>query len=180
MNTTKRKSRAFSLIELMVVIAIVGLLAAVAMPTYKIYKHRATKAKIMSYIETYRNAWLQGHATGNFPESAQLNGPSDIVNWVDYNNQDGFSGVNNNGANPGVSILFNGGPGFLDFLESGVFINLYAGLGTEGVITWTCGYRQVDGGGGGYGGYGGSSGNYATVDQLAQIFSDCACEGTNC
>lgn len=48
--------KAFSLIELMVVIAIVSVLAAVALPAYKEYRLRANFVKLMPIVNAYQQA----------------------------------------------------------------------------------------------------------------------------
>lgn len=71
------KNSAFSLIELMVVIAIVALLSAVAVPAYKGYVHDAKMAEIFNYVELAKQeAFVRFNNTGAFstePAVAALN-----------------------------------------------------------------------------------------------------------
>lgn len=52
----KKVQQGFTLIELMIVIAIVGILAAVALPAYQNYTKRAKFAEVVSSVVPIRNA----------------------------------------------------------------------------------------------------------------------------
>lgn len=54
-----KKTSAFSLIELMVVIAIVALLAAVAIPSYKSYVARSKTAEVNDLIGRQQDLWVE-------------------------------------------------------------------------------------------------------------------------
>lgn len=73
--------KAFSLIELMVVIAIVSLLAAVAMPQYANYIKKAKLARAVSIVDANINNSIQYYnSNGVFPSAAQLGLPFDPGN----------------------------------------------------------------------------------------------------
>jgi prepilin-type N-terminal cleavage/methylation domain-containing protein len=65
---------AFSLIELMVVIAIVAVLAAVAVPAYKSYSVRAKVGLVFNRLEAIRETYIIWHERhgGCFPTSGQV------------------------------------------------------------------------------------------------------------
>lgn len=85
-NTTKiNQTRGFTLIELLIVVAIIGILAAIAYPSYQGYIERSHRADTMSELQNiaatiksrklaqgqYSNALLTGLG-GNFPQSNSL------------------------------------------------------------------------------------------------------------
>lgn len=62
------RSQGFTLIELMIVVAIIGTLASVALPTYQMYSSRAQFAEAVLAVSPYRTFIIVGAEAGRFTE----------------------------------------------------------------------------------------------------------------
>jgi type IV pilus assembly protein PilA len=70
----KSLQKGFTLIELMIVVAIIGILAAVAIPQYQDYTTRAKLSNAAKAVASVKEAMVQGYSSdGAFPTLAQLN-----------------------------------------------------------------------------------------------------------
>ena len=80
-----RNKKGFTLIELMIVVAIVGILAAIAIPAYLDYTVKAKLTEVTSAMDALGQAASEYHASaGYFPAVTALMG---------YNNVNGFAAV---------------------------------------------------------------------------------------
>lgn len=125
-----KQSRGFTLIELMIVVAIIAILAAIAIPAYQDYLIRAQVSEGFSLVDGAKAAvWDYVSNTGEFPTSnpsAGLPSPSSISgNYV--------SGINV--ANGLITISYDG-PQANTAIHSQTLV-LSPTLGT-GSITWDC------------------------------------------
>ena len=60
---SKKMQKGFTLIELMIVVAIIGILAAIALPAYQDYTQKAKFSEVMSVSESYKTAVSLCYAT---------------------------------------------------------------------------------------------------------------------
>ena len=65
MKMLKKGQKGFTLIELLIVVAIIGILAAIAIPQFSAYRKKAFDAASASDLKTMRTE-LEGYYTDNF------------------------------------------------------------------------------------------------------------------
>lgn len=70
MINTKKVQQGFTLIELMIVVAIIGILAAVALPAYQTYTQRATFSEVVLAATPYKSAFEVAAQTGRLADLA--------------------------------------------------------------------------------------------------------------
>lgn len=127
LNFNFKKASGFSLIELMVVIAIVALLASVAVPSYKQYINRSKVAEINGLVANAQEGWGTGYSSGNFPASGNAAG-----NYI--------ASITYSSSTTGAIVIVLDSPSNIDASLDGLTMTWNATVATtpDNTITWAC------------------------------------------
>jgi type IV pilus assembly protein PilA len=128
----KQVQKGFTLIELMIVIAIIGILAAIAIPAYQNYTIRAQVTEGLTLADGWKTAIAEYYAnTGNWPAQTNLTGT--CVSTGKYE-----SGVTVNTA--GVIAITYGGQANSKLATNGSnLLTLVPWTNSNNDVLWQCG-----------------------------------------
>ena len=129
----KKAQQGFTLIELMIVVAIIGILAAIAIPAYQDYTKRTHVSEGMSLAGAAKTAVAEYYASeGTWPSTNALSGLSAAASIV--GNAVNSVTVTTNGT---ITVVYN------TKVESAATLVLVPS-DDGGSITWTCNTGSVD------------------------------------
>jgi len=137
---SKRISRGFTLIELMIVIAIIGILAAIAIPAYQDYTIRSQATEGFMLASPVQIAIAEYYAqNGAFPIAISGGSAASALNFATTMTGNYVSSLSIPAAGQ-IKIVYGNHANHLLAASPNLFLNAY--ITTNGDIDWVCGNAQ--------------------------------------
>jgi len=137
----KNIQKGFTLIELMIVIAIVGILAAIAIPAYQNYTIRSQVTEGLSLADGWKTGVSEYYAqNGSFPTSQSSAGGAGTlaVTGASVGKYVGAIALSTGGA---IMVTYSGSQ--VNGKLSGGVLALNPGTDTNNDVIWVCGTQSV-------------------------------------
>ena len=135
----KTMQKGFTLIELMIVIAIIGILAAIAIPAYQNYTIRAQVTEGLSLADTYKTAIAEFYQNvGTFPTGVSAGAPTATTIGMPGASTGKYVSAITVDAKGNVIITYNG-PQANAKLVAFPTLAIQPGTDTNGDVIWVCG-----------------------------------------
>jgi type IV pilus assembly protein PilA len=132
--SVKKAQQGFTLIELMIVVAIIGILAAIAIPSYQNYMVKSKLVEATTFLDAQKNVISENWASnGTFALTAAPPISTTLPSNAKYFTAIGYNAA---AAGPVSVVLTLGGTG--NSTVNGKFLGLLGVGNTDGTVTWTC------------------------------------------
>jgi type IV pilus assembly protein PilA len=140
----KNIQKGFTLIELMIVIAIIGILAAIAIPAYQNYTIRSQVTEGLSLADGWKTSISEFYAqNGSFPAtSSTTGGPTAVA--VSGASQGKYVSAISVQAGGNIIVTYSGPQ--VNAKLSTLKLGLYPGLDTNQDVVWVCGLASTPAG----------------------------------
>lgn len=136
----KSVQKGFTLIELMIVVAIIGILAAIAIPAYQDYTTRAQVTEGLNLAGAAKAAVAESYANnGAWPATNVIAGLG-VATDIKGKYVDSLTVVNNQ-----ITILFRATTPVATGLQADT-LTLTAGTSVNGDVAWQCGSKAMPAG----------------------------------
>ena len=132
----KTMQKGFTLIELMIVVAIIGILAAIAIPAYQNYTIRAQVTEGISLADSYKTAVAEFYQNvGTFPVDATVTGSATEISMPGLTTGKYVSAIIV--LNGVVTVTYSGAQ--VNKNLKGDVLTIQPGIDTNNDVIWVCG-----------------------------------------
>jgi type IV pilus assembly protein PilA len=141
----KQVQKGFTLIELMIVVAIIGILAAIAIPAYQNYTIRAQVTEGLSLADGWKTSIAEYYAqNGSFPTCASTTGGSGCIASAATSTTGKYVGAITIPTTGGIQIQYSStAPYQANKAIGGLNLFMTPYLSTNNDIIWVCGTAAV-------------------------------------